>query len=98
MRIRAYKYCSTLISHRIISVDSTLYPSKLKFFYRLMWHYFPDWVLNILQYTPTRELKRVRSTSRLFREVAGDLLRKKGSELQERAQEGYKDALSILGT
>ncbi|RPD64885.1 cytochrome P450 [Lentinus tigrinus ALCF2SS1-7] len=83
-------------SYSTLFLDSTLYQSKLKLFYRIMWHYLPDWVINILMNAPTRELKRVRSTSRLFREVAGNLLREKGSEAKEKAEEGYKDVLSIL--
>ncbi|KAI0721330.1 cytochrome P450 [Cerioporus squamosus] len=83
-------------SYSTLFIDSSLYTTKLKFFYRTVWHYLPDWVLEILKYTPTRELKRVHSTSRLFREVAGNLLREKGSEVKERAEEGYKDVLSIL--
>ncbi len=89
---------STIDTAPVISIDSSLYPTKLKLFYRTMWHYLPDWVLDILEYTPTRELKRVRETSRLFRQVAEDLLREKGSEVQDRAEEGHKDVLSILGT
>ena len=63
-----------------------------------MWHYLPDWVIDILKQAPTRELKRVASTSRLFREIAGNLLREKGSEVKEKAEEGFKDVLSVLGT
>ena len=81
----------------ILSIDSSLYPSKPKLLYRLVWHYLPVWILDIVVNSPTREFNRIRSTSRLFREVAANLLQEKSSQAQDKAEEGHKDVLSILG-
>ena len=82
---------------RITSVDAALYPSAGSILFRTMWHYLPDWVLDILKRSPNRMLKRAGETSRLFREVAGRLLKEKESEMNAKAEDGHKDVLSILG-
>ncbi|RPD81958.1 cytochrome P450 [Lentinus tigrinus ALCF2SS1-7] len=83
-------------SYSTLFVDSAMYPTKPKLFFRILWNYLPDRVLDILVLTPTRELQRIWRTSRLFKEVSGKLLQEKGSEVQEKAEEGHKDVLSIL--
>ncbi|KAI0800953.1 cytochrome P450 [Fomes fomentarius] len=85
-----------LKSYSTLFVDTLSYPSKFELFFRTVWYYLPDWVLNIMMRAPSRMLKRVASTSRLFQEVTSNLLKEKESEIHAKAEEGHKDVLSIL--
>ncbi|KAI0715286.1 cytochrome P450 [Earliella scabrosa] len=83
-------------SYSTLFVDAALHPSAGSILFRTMWHYLPDWVIDILKRSPNRMLKRAAETSSLFREVAGRLLKEKESEMNAKAEDGHKDVLSIL--
>ncbi len=74
------------------SVDASLYPSKSELFDVVL-----SAGLDIMTRAPSRMLKQVASTSRLFQEVASNLLKEKESEIHAKAEEGHKDVISILG-
>ena len=62
-----------------------------------MWAYLPDWAIDMLKKIPSKQVARVMQTSRTFREVADQLLREKAGDISAKAEEGYKDVMTILG-
>ena len=59
-----------------------------------MWNYLPDVLLPYMEYTPTKEHRHVRHTTRVFLEVAGQVLDELTGDVSEK--EGKKDVMSIL--
>lgn len=60
-----------------------------------MWNYFPDVLMPFVKYTPTKEHRHIRHTTRVFMEVAGQVLDELTGDVSEK--EGKKDVMSILG-
>ena len=77
------------------SIKTALHHSNLLVFWRLMWNYFPEALMPYVKYTPTKEHRHIRHTTRVFHEVASQVLDELTGDVSEK--EGKKDVMSILG-
>ncbi|KAJ3554565.1 hypothetical protein NM688_g3039 [Phlebia brevispora] len=77
-------------------VDSVMHRSKLDTLFRASWNYLPTWVLDYVDYIPTREYKRFRHTSSVIDKVSKRLIDEKTEALLSGGGSS-KDAMSILG-
>ena len=75
-----------------------MHPAKWFIIYRLLWNYLPAPLLKLVKYTPTREYRRLRTTTGTFTRIAAQLLdekRRQGTKPEEAPRP--RDVLSILG-
>ncbi|KAI0800950.1 cytochrome P450 [Fomes fomentarius] len=76
-------------------VDTGLHIPKWLIFYRTMWNYLPDPLLNIVRYTPNKGTRRVRHTYRTLEKIGSQLLDEKMKQVSSKDND-QKDVLSIL--
>ncbi|RPD81959.1 cytochrome P450 [Lentinus tigrinus ALCF2SS1-7] len=78
-------------------IDTGLHPSKWLILYRSLWHYLPDSLLHIVQYTPIKEHTRTRRTFQIVSGIGKELFSEKTKEvLSSGKTETHKDVMSIL--
>ncbi|RPD64887.1 cytochrome P450 [Lentinus tigrinus ALCF2SS1-6] len=78
-------------------IDTALHPSKWLILYRSLWHYLPDSLLHIVQYTPIKEHTRTRRTFQIVSGIGKELFSEKTKEvLSSGKTETHKDVMSIL--
>lgn len=86
--------------------DSILEPPTWNALFRVTWRYLPNWVLDFVQYIPTREYKRFRRTLKVINGVSKTLVENAITEsrtlgasegLDEKGR-GKRDVMSVLGT
>ena len=78
------------------SIDSVMHPSKWNTLFRASWKYLPTFVLDFVDYIPTREYKRFRHTTKVINKVSKQLIEEKTEALLSGGQTS-KDVMSILG-
>lgn len=79
------------------SIDTALHPSKWLILYRSLWHYLPNFLLRIVQYTPIKEHNRTRHTAKIVHGIGKELFSEKTKEvLTSDKAATHKDVMSIL--
>ena len=73
-----------------------MHPSKWNTLFRASWKYLPTFVLDFVDYIPTREYKRFRHTTKVINKVSKQLIEEKTEALLSGGQTS-KDVMSILG-
>ncbi|KAF7791574.1 hypothetical protein EIP86_002590 [Pleurotus ostreatoroseus] len=76
-------------------IDSVMHPSKWNTLFRASWKYLPTFVLDFVDYIPTREYKRFRHTTKVINKVSKQLIEEKTEALLSGGQTS-KDVMSIL--
>ena len=64
--------------------------------FRATWKYLPTWILDYVDYIPTREYSRFRRTAKLMNSVSKQLVDEK-TEAQLSGDVSAKDVMSVLG-
>ncbi len=79
-------------------VKARMHPSLLDTLFRATWRFLPFKLLELVEYLPTRQYSRLRSTRKVVDKVASSLVDQairdaQGAELEK----GKKDVMSVLG-
>ncbi len=72
-------------------------PSRWNALFRASWSYLPNFLLDLVDYIPTREYKRFRHTTKVINKVSKRLIEEKTEALLSGGKTS-KDVMSILGT
>jgi alkylphenol/PAH-inducible cytochrome P450 monooxygenase len=78
--------------------DSQLYPSMLMAIFRASWDWWPKWLLRFVEYIPSREYQRFRSTRNTINKVSTVLVDNATEEAKTvEIEKGKRDVMSVLG-
>lgn len=89
---------SQFFSTSCISSDAIPFPSKPTLLFRHLWRYIPMPILSFVQYVPSKEHIRFRSTLKVINKFAKDLINEKTEAVLAGKNENKRDMMSILGT
>jgi alkylphenol/PAH-inducible cytochrome P450 monooxygenase len=78
--------------------DSQLHPSTLMAIFRTSWNWWPKWLLRLIEFVPSREFQRFRSTRNIINKVSTVLVDNATQEAKTiEIEKGKKDVMSVLG-
>jgi alkylphenol/PAH-inducible cytochrome P450 monooxygenase len=78
--------------------DSQLYPSTLMAIFRATFNWWPKWLLHLVEFVPSREFQRLRSTRNFISKVSTGLVDNATQEAKTvEIEKGKKDVMSVLG-
>lgn len=79
-------------------VDSALHPSPVVAMFRATWKWWPRKLLKLIEYLPTREYQRFRSTRKVINKVSNVLVDNAINDASVvEAEKGTRDVMSVLG-
>ncbi|KAH9854395.1 PAH-inducible cytochrome P450 monooxygenase PC-PAH 1 [Lenzites betulinus] len=83
-------------AYKNMFADAIPFPSRLTLIFRHFWRYIPMPILSLVQYIPTKEHVRFRSTLKVINEFARDLIKEKTEAVLAGKNENQRDIMSIL--
>ncbi|KAI0829070.1 PAH-inducible cytochrome P450 monooxygenase PC-PAH 1 [Trametes gibbosa] len=83
-------------AYKNMFADAIPFPSRMTVLFRHFWRYIPMPILSFVQYIPTKEHIRFRSTLKVINNFAKDLIKEKTEAVLAGKNENKRDIMSIL--